>query len=114
MKDEGGSSTEPEVQWIFRFPEDEKQAKLQALGGTALSTSSQIACTPLEAEDVGGAGAADAAAPPQLPFVVGDKVDISKEPEGPYNLFSATVVDVLPASREVIVAPYIVGHTGSG
>ncbi len=98
------------MKWTFSYPEESapEGMKNAALKGVTAKASMFAGL-----EDV---KEGDAAAQKELeeqkrkinfPFTIGDTVVISKEPQGPYGLFTGAVVDILLDARQIVVIPNV-------
>ena len=98
------------VKWVFSYP---VESAPEGMKNAALKGVTAKASLFAGLEDV---KEGDAAAEKDLeeqkrkinfPFTIGDTVVISKEPAGPYGLFTAQVVDILLDARQVVVIPKV-------
>lgn len=98
------------IKWIFTYPEDSASEGMKNAALKGVTAKASLFAGLEDVKEV------DAAAQKELeeqkakinfPFTIGDNVQISKEPSGPYGLFTAQVVDIVLDTRQIVVIPNV-------
>lgn len=98
------------IKWIFTYPEESAPEGMKNAALKGVTAKASLFAGLEDVKEV------DAAAQKELeeqkakinfPFTIGDTVVISKEPAGPYGLFTAQVVDIVLDTRQIVVIPNV-------